>query len=140
MKAPTTFAIAILRNFYHHDIQGQRSVLFVQEEGQKHPEDYKTYDTLRDALDAVDEMDYEVYYLSHNEADRPEYVIVDADVADYIISGRGGDMSNYDWDDCDCDNCDADGNACGQCNVCIDMMIDQDIDHVRDNAVEEASA
>lgn len=136
MSTPTTYAIAVLRNVYRPDIQGERTVRFVQEDGQNHPEEYRTYPSAQEALDAVDELDGEVYCTGNNEAGRPDYVVVKDTVADYITSGRWGDMSNYDWDECECANIDEDGNACGECSACIDMMIDQDIEYIHRNLIQ----
>lgn len=94
------------------------------------------YDTPEDAQEAIDKLEAGSYCLSHGEAGRPDYYILDDSDADYIIDGRMGDLSNYDWESIDCDNLDADGNACGECNSCIEGMIDQDILYVINHAYD----
>ena len=137
MSTPTTYAIAVLRNVYGPDIQGDRTVRFVHDD-ETRKDDYTAYESIEAAQEVIDDMESGTYHTSNNEAGAPEYVIVDSSVADYLTTGRGGDMSSYDWDDCDCDNKDEEGNACGECSVCIDMMIDQDIEHVHHNAIAAA--
>ena len=113
MSKSTQYAIATIPNYYMPDIQGNNA----------------------EAQSAIDELEDETYCLSHGEAGRPEYVIVDDCVADYIDGGRNSDGSNYDWDDNDCDK--NNGDCCGECQQCIEMMIDQDREYVKANAVTE---
>lgn len=70
-----------------------------------------------------------VYYTSHGESGCPTYLVVDDVSADYVISGRGGDISNYNWEDADCD--------CGECSACFAMMIAQDRAFLQDNALTQ---
>ncbi|NPU90210.1 MAG: hypothetical protein HPY87_10095 [Fervidobacterium sp.] len=86
------------------------------------------YDTYEEAKDAVDELDNSLYILDNNEYSRPDYYIIPDNVAYYVESGRFGDMSNYDWDNAECE--------CGECNICLAMMIEQDRDYIVANAVE----
>lgn len=133
MSTTTPYAIAILGEFYAPDIRGERTVRFVTD-----ADKYDLpvlFDTAEDAKSRIDDLEEDVYYLAHNEAGRPEYVILSESIADHIRTGRGGDQSNYDWDAHQCDQMDSDGNACGECSACIDMMIDQDRGMVRANAV-----
>ncbi len=116
------FYIAILGNYYLPDIQGERSVRWAShEQGEAMP-----FDSIEEAKAWIEEAESDVYVTSHNEAGRPEYMVVDERVYDYISGGRNQDMSNYDWDGAECD--------CGECETCIDMMIDQDRDYVRGEA------
>lgn len=133
----TTYAIAVLRNVYRPDIQGERTVRFVHDD-ETRKDDYTAYESIEAAQEAIDDMESGTYHTSNNEAGAPKYVIVDSSVADYLTTGRGGDMSSYNWDDCDCETKDEDGNACGECSACIDMMIDQDIEYIHRNAVNAA--
>ena len=135
MNTAATYAIAVLRNVYGPDLQGDRTIRFVHDD-ETRKDDYTAYDSIEAAQEVIDEKESGTYYTSNNEAGAPEYVIVEAGVADYITTGRGGDMSSYDWDDCECDNRDANGNTCGECSVCIALMIDQDIELVRHNVAD----
>lgn len=126
-----SYAIAILRNVFMPDIQGMRSVRFVSDE------QYQTeyYDTFDEAKEKLEELDNDIYCTCNNEAGRPEYVIVDEDVADYIQSGRNSDGGNYDWDGCDCTR--NNGDCCGECQTCLDHMIDDDIAYIQNNQALE---
>lgn len=116
--------IAILRHAYHPDLQSMEQPKVLCEDGTDTPVDYET---LEDAIAEVNERNGETYYLSHNESGRPTYVVVDDVDAEYVRSGRNGDMSNYDWDNADCD--------CGECNECCEMMIGQDREYLIKNAL-----
>jgi hypothetical protein len=134
MNTDTKYAIAVLRNMYLPDIAGDRAVEFIGDDPAR-PEDYILYDTIEAAQCAVDVLDTERYVLAHGEAGRPDHIIVTGTTAEYISTGRWGDKTNYDWEGHECDHMDDDGNACGVCEDCIDMMINQDIDYVRSRAV-----
>jgi hypothetical protein len=123
-KQKTTYAIAILPDYYEPDIQGNNRVRFIEDNNG----DTEYYDTIHEAREAIEQLENDRYYLTHGEAARPDYYVVEDGIAAYIMEGRGGDMSNYDWDDADCD--------CGDCNICIDMMMQQDREYVVDNATE----
>lgn len=120
------YAIAILRSVYQPDIQGAGSVRWVMDDdGQS----IRIYDSVYDARAARDDLDSDVYVCQHGEAGRPEYIVLDQDVAEYVDSGRDGDGSNYDWDDVEC--CRNDGHACGECDTCLSAIRDQDRSYVR---------
>ena len=129
MTQSTQCAIAILPNYYGPDIQGNNAVNFLTTDDSN--ASMILYDTIDEAQDAIDELEDDTYYLSHGEAGRPEYVIVEDGVADYISDGRNGDMSNYRWDENDCKK--NNGDCCGECPECIEMMIDQDRDYINNN-------
>lgn len=93
---------------------------------------------LQAAKDELADLHNCVYWTSHGEMGRPEYIILEAADADYLSSGRNMDMGNYDWDDCACQHADEAGDPCGECNNCIGCMANQDRDYVRDNAVVTA--
>lgn len=120
------FMIAILRSMYHPDIQGKRSVRFVTETPDN-PTDVKYFDTIDEAKNEIDTMENELYLLSNGEAGRPEYIIVDDNDGDYILSGQSGDRSNYDWTNAKC--------CCGECSKCLDMMIDQDRKYIEERGM-----
>jgi len=126
------YAIAILRQAYNPDLQGIEAVRFVMEDG---GQEIKLYDNLDEARAAVEALDAATYHTQNNESGRPEYLIVDENVAEYILSGRGGDLGNYDWE-FKCDNPDEDGNHCGECTACVRGMIQEDKDFIRANRVE----
>ena len=116
------YKIAVLLDAYQPDIQGDEQPVIREE----------TYDTIDEARAIVDaEMDEPLYY-EHNIYGRTLYVIDDV-TADYITGGRNADGSNYDWDNNACRR--DDGEACGECNECIRMMIDQDREYIKTSAV-----
>jgi hypothetical protein len=119
----TTYRIARIREYYQGTLGVNNGPSI----------DDGEYDTIEAAQAAIDAEKQETYYLAHGEAGRPELIIVDDNTADYIESGRGGDMSNYDWPDDDTVEC----HNCGECNSCIAMMEEQDCNYVRNNKVTE---
>jgi hypothetical protein len=126
-----TYMIAILRNVYQPDLSGLGTVRFYHEEpnDQHHPE---YYSTIEDAQEQIDMLEDDSYYTCNGEAGAPEYIIVDDDIGDYILDGRNGDLSNYDWSDCGCERGD-DNDCCGECQECLEYMIDQDRQYILDN-------
>ncbi len=112
------YRIAKLGQYYQPEIQGRDKVVILDD----------GYDTIAEAKAAIAALEGETYYLANGEAGRPDYYIVDNNVADYLETGRNYDMSNYDWDNAECD--------CGECNKCCAMMIEQDRQYVRNNKVE----
>lgn len=131
MSTNKQYAIAILRNAYQPDMQGLGAVHFEMDDNQRNINLY----SLDDAKARIEELDGDVYVTTNGEAGRPDYYIVDEVTADYIETGRNSDMSDYDWDNDPCTSHDNDGNACGECKECIDMMINQDRQLVQSNAV-----
>lgn len=119
-----SFLIAILRDAYQPDLQGLEAPKFYEVDDK-----IIDFDSADEAFAKVGELDDAVYYTSHGESGRPKYLVVDDVSANYIISGRGGDMGNYNWDSADCD--------CGECSTCFAMMIDQDRDFLKDNALTQ---
>lgn len=113
-----TYKIAVLRYAYQPDIAGLERVHFINEE----------FETVEEAKEFIAELDNEVYILQHNEYSRPDYVVVDEVTANWVESGRNGDLSNYDWSNAEC--------TCGECNKCIATMIGQDRAYVRKYAVD----
>lgn len=126
----TTYMIAKLNNVYMPDLQCLGSVRFVQrDDGQ----DAEYFETLGDAKTKLAELNHETYVTVNGESDRPDYYIVDDNAGDWINSGRNGDLSNYDWDGCDCDK--NDGDCCGECSDCISHIIEQDRQYIIKNAI-----
>lgn len=128
----TTYAIAVLRQAYQPDLQNLEQVYFIKIEGDQH-DNLEIFDNLDDAEEMIDVLDSEIYVTTNGESGRPEYFIVEEDTADYIMSGRNSDMSNYNWDDCDCDK--NDGDCCGECEICNDYMIYQDRIYIKNNSI-----
>jgi hypothetical protein len=124
------YAIAILHNEYGRDTQVK---MYAANENATTQYGYDLYDTIEEAQEIIDDMEADDYVLSHNEAGRPDYYIVDDNDADYVATGRGGDESNYDWSDCSCTR--NNGDCCGECDECIDIEIEQDREYIIDNAV-----
>lgn len=116
----TRYAIAILPNEYESGVPGGQVRFLADETSCGHVPIYY-YDTIDEAKSAIEEEEDGIYVTNNNEAGAPEYIIVEESIADYINSGRDGDMGAYNWDDCDC----------GECNDCIQLMIDQDRDYIR---------
>jgi hypothetical protein len=92
------------------------------------------FDSLKTAKDWIDDQDNADYCLEHNEANRPEYLIFDADYGFVDNDGNVGydDGGDYDWDGCKCTA--NDGDCCGKCNTCIALMAKQNDAIVRDDA------
>lgn len=111
-----TYKIVELKNTYTPDLQGDRQPIVLDE----------AYENYTDTQDAVYELDHEVYVTSNNEADRPDYLIVEEIDADYVEDGRNMDMGNYNWSESECD--------CGECSDCCEMMISQDRAYLRQAA------
>jgi hypothetical protein len=126
-----SYAIAILPDMY----QGQpnRAKFYAANEHDVSNGIYDTYDTIDEARVVVDNIADYTYYLSSGEAGRPEYMIVDDEIASYITSGRNSDGGNYDWIGCDCDK--QDGKPCGDCDDCLAYMSDEDRDYLRNHSI-----
>lgn len=116
------YQIATLKHYYYPDLQGDEQPRI----------DETLYDTIDEAKDVIAEWDDGVYITDHNESGRPTYVVVESVDADYIAGGRNQDASNYDWDGAEHD--------CGECNVCLRMMIEQDRQYLLDHAVYKCRA
>ena len=113
-----SYAIAIVRDFYGP----KQTIGFYSDERQ-----YRVvFDTVKDAQEAIYKIRAEIYVLAHNESNSPTYYIIDENTAEYIATGRNSDMSNYDWDGCDCD--------CGECDECLEFMLEQDIQLVKNES------
>lgn len=124
------YAIAILHNYYGKDTPPK---LYAADENNTGVDGYDVFDTIGEAAEMVDEWNTDDYVCAHGEAGRPDYYIVEDHDAEYVSGGRGGDESNYNWDDCDCDR--NDGDCCGECNTCLELMIEQDRQYIIDNAI-----
>ena len=121
-----SYSIAILTNVYNVE---ETPTFYRADDRQGGDPEY--YDTISEAQGAVDEMLDQPYMTRNNEAGRPCYYIVSDIVADYMESGRNGDMGNYDWDTCDCpDEC------CGECTVCHEYMVEQDRSYIINNVID----
>lgn len=116
MSETRDIALYRLRHAYKPDLRGLERPFLVD-----------WYESYAEAMEDAKAYDSKPYVLMHGEYSPPTYVIVDAQVADYIESGRYEDMSNYDWDDAEC--------TCGECNKCIQMMIEQDREYILDHAM-----
>lgn len=121
-----SYAIAILRQAYHPDLSGI-----------ERPDFEKCYDgetldvfaNVETARSRVRNLDSSTYCTKSGESGRPEYLIVPVDIADYVISGRYGDGSNYSWDF----ECDRGDEHCGECPACLAGMIDEDRNYLMDH-------
>ena len=117
-----SYRIAVLHDCYTPDLQGQRRPVIKGD----------VYDTVDDARAEITRLTDGPLYIDNNIYG-VTYLVVNDVTADYIESGRNGDMSNYDWDNNDCTSSDQ-GQCCGECRDCITMMIDQDRECIRQNA------
>jgi hypothetical protein len=124
MDSKQTHMIIRIRDMYQPDLQGSGN-----------PEIIETGLTLAEALERVAGLDDEPYCTMHNEAGRPEYI---------IALGNGGsvgdrigydDDSMYDWDDCSCAQ--GEDGACGECQTCNAMRIDQNVSLAKSMAVAQ---
>jgi hypothetical protein len=122
------YKIVAVPNFYEPDIAGNnRPYVVCEDDGQTE----RIFDSVDDAEASVDDLDSDIYVATNGEAGRPAYYIVEAG---YDISYD--DQGNYNWDGNNCTDGD-DDSCCGECDKCIEMMIDQDRDRVIANAIEE---
>jgi len=121
----TYYKIVKLRNMYVPDLQCRRQAEILE----------GAYDTIIDAQCAIDDLQDAIYITDNGEAGAPEYIILEDVDADYISSGRGGDYSNYEWDGCTCGK-GRENNPCGECDACIQCMINQDVKYCQDNAIK----
>jgi uncharacterized protein YjbI with pentapeptide repeats len=112
------YKIVQLGVFYLPDLQGDRTPRILPD----------LYNTVADARMVVEALDMAIYHLQHNEAGRPDYLILREVDADFIESGRNGDGGNYDWGGAECD--------CGECSTCTKMMIDQDRWYCRHHQIQ----
>jgi len=126
----TQYAIAILHNYYGAESQAK---LFAADENNTGVDGYDTYDTIEEAEEIIEGFNSDDYILAHGEAGRPDYYIVEDHDAEYVSGGRGGDESNYNWDTCDCDR--KNGDCCGECDTCLELMVEQDRQYIIDNAI-----
>lgn len=108
------YKIAKVSYFYSYPLQ----VVSILEE---------SYDSVKEAIKVITEYDTTTYYLSVGEACRPDYYIVTNEVANYIKSGRNGDISKYNWSQAEC--------VCTECKHCKDMMNNQDVDYIIKNSL-----
>lgn len=113
------YRIATIRNFYLNSIGSGNPLSFSDEK----------FDTIQKAKEEIEGQESIAYVLDNNEAERPELLIVSDIVAEWIISGRCDDGSNYDWEENEC--------GCGCCEDCYDMMNDQDLEYIRKHAEKE---
>ena len=127
------YAIAIMTNSYGNDEQVK---LYAADQNNTGADGYDTYDTIEDAEELISEWNDDTYVLAHNEAGRPSYYIVDDNIASYIASGRNSDGSNYDWSSCSCTR--NNGECCGECDECLELMVYQDRQYIIDNAIAGA--
>lgn len=115
------YKIATLYNYYHGSLGVNES-----------PEIGETiYASVTDAFAEIERMESNPYTLGNNEFGRPDYYVIDQDLADYLLNGRDG-MDNYDWSDSQCEHDD-----CGECSECFAMMAEQDRDLVLVSAIKE---
>jgi hypothetical protein len=123
------YAIAIIPININRDEQ----VRFYRADDWRNNDTIDLFDTAQDAQDAIDEIYETDYCTGQNEIGRPDYYIIDEDDADFIRSGRDGDLSRYDWDDSTCHR--NNGNACGECDECVDYIIAADRQYIVSNSV-----
>jgi hypothetical protein len=84
--------------------------------------------TLDEALAMVAERETGDYTLSHNEAGRPDDLIVPSELAEYIL--HSGDY------ECSWDGFEGDCDGCGDCDRCWTWIEDASISELRNGAVD----
>lgn len=82
--------------------------------------------TLGEARETVAAFERERYWLAHNEAFPPEYLIVPADFAEHVL--QSGDFEP-DWDGF-AGAC----GGCGECNDCLAYIDSKAIECLRDKS------
>jgi hypothetical protein len=89
---------------------------------------------LSEARHKVAELEEKIYVCGHNEAGRPEYLVVKDGDAEAVFERAVNNQ--YNWDSCDCKDGER-GEACGQCQKCFEYTIDADIESLREVAVDQ---
>jgi len=116
------YIVVSIGDYYSPDLEGKGAPKVVYDS-----------ESVEDCFEWIEDKENNTYYLSHNEAGRPIYYVLE----DYHLSvdDRYGyeDGSCYDWEDIDCNK--LNGEACGECQACISAMIEQDIALVKHNQV-----
>jgi hypothetical protein len=121
------YKIVVLRQAYSPDLQGlEQPYILAEDNGQ----DELIIETIEGAKETIKALDDDIYVTTNGESGRPDYVIV----PDHYTIGQD-DGSNYNWDDCGCTK-GQDGQACGECAACIELMIKQDRNDVQNNRVK----
>jgi hypothetical protein len=121
----TKYQIVALPNFYEPDIQGNnRPYVVCEDDGQTE----RVFDSIDDARHAIDDLESDIYVTANGESGRPDYY-----VTEWGVETQYEDQSWYDWENNDCDG-GIDGSCCGECQQCIEMMIDRDRARVIGNA------
>lgn len=129
------YVVVSIKNMYAGSILSSSPISFVLDRGEEIekvsvPAQATSYE-LEDAKAKVEELEDETYICGHNEAGRPEYLVVSEDDAECIFTM--GSENNYKWEDCRCES-GKDGTPCGECSQCFEFMIDADADRYREAA------
>lgn len=121
------YYIAKIRNFY-----GPREELSIvsDEQGER-----IAFGSVREARKWIDEAEEGTYVLASGEASRPEFVVVDGNVVQWLDMD---DDNKYDWDSCPCKT--AAGQPCGLCDTCTEHRSNEDIAYVRANATSSETS
>lgn len=135
MKTNENYCIIAIDNLYQQSYP-QSTISAINSDGEytqtSHDQnDMTVYDSVEEAQEVIDNITDDIYVCVNTEAGRPDYYILEQSDADYIMSGRNGDGSNYDWDEdhtCDCED--------GTCDKCFNLMQDQDEEYIKSRAIE----
>lgn len=119
----TTYYVAVIKSYFGP----KEDLSFASDERGDRIE----FGSAADAREWISEVDSESYVLSHNEASRPDYIVVDQNTVAWIDSDDGG---KFDWDGCECHDGEY-GEACGMCDECCALMLSQGIKYVREHAI-----
>jgi hypothetical protein len=71
--------------------------------------------------------------IGRNEAGRPDYYVLDFDLAYTYFTFKSDDK--YDWDDCYCGKASSESDLCRKCSYCLQYMRDKDEEWVKSHAI-----
>lgn len=129
------YVIAQIKNLYAGNVSQSPISFLIERAGEVDSVSVPAQATgyyLDEARDKVSELEEKIYVCGHNEAGRPEYLIIKDGDAEAVFERAVNNQ--YDWDDCDCDAGES-GGACGECQKCFEYTIDVDINSLREVAV-----
>lgn len=118
-----SYIIWELKQVYYPDTQGIEKPRAVMDDDNTIIE----FETIDGAREYQDELNWGPYYCQNNESGRPDYIITDSEID---LSGFD-DLSNYNWDGCDCSSPDDNRDVCAECAACIEHMINQECEYIR---------
>lgn len=130
----SVYYVAIIRSYY-----GPKEKLEIAYDERGH---YVYFESIEEAREWIHDIESKTYVLAHNEASRPEYVVVNQKTVDWIDND---DDDKYDWDNYRCNSCENQDrkDECIHCrglSECFDFMSREDIKYVREHAITQDKA